>query len=99
MSRLSFWLATFSVILNVLFILDFITYAFYGESIAAFIFADQSLSSLLLTYYPEMTSWEFLAANGMLLAFSVILLALSIWIPYRESGIIVDSSCRNGGRL
>lgn len=90
----SFWLALLSAVLNVLFIIDFITYAFYGRSIAAIMFDGGSLADLLVRYYPEMTSGEFLAANGILLAFSVFLLSISIWIPYRESGVVVDSSSR-----
>jgi len=92
------WLAVFSAILNVLFIVDFAAYAFAGRSLAAIIFEDNSLSDILLRYYPEMSSWEFLTANGILLGFSIFLLSVSIWVAYKDSGIIVDSSSRRSRR-
>ena len=89
-----FWLGSMSAILNILFIIDFAAYAFTGQSLAALCFSDdhESLSDVILTVYPEMTSAEFLAANGILLGISVILVLLSIWIAYASSGVIVDDS-------
>ncbi len=89
----SFWLGFLSMVLNVLFIIDFMTYALYGKSLAAISFKDGgSLADLLLQYYPEMTAAEFLAANGILLGVSVMLLLLSIWISYYGTGVIVENS-------
>lgn len=98
-----FWLGSLSAVLNILFIIDFASYAFTGLSLAALIFSGdhQSLSDFILTVYPEMTSWEFLAANGILLGVSVCLVLLSIWIAYASSGVIVDDSscqCPKSGR-
>lgn len=92
----NFWLGTMSAILNVLFIADFVSYGITGNSLAAVISGDTgSLSDLLLEHYPGMTSAEFLAANGILLGFSVFLLLLSIWIAYASSGVIREtSSCK-----
>ena len=89
-----FWLGSMSAILNILFIIDFAAYAFTGQSLAALCFSDdhESLSDVILTVYPEMTSAEFLAANGILLGISVVLVLLSIWIAYASSGVIVDDS-------
>ena len=89
-----FWLGTMSAILNILFIIDFAAYAFTGQSLAALCFTDDhgSLADVILTVYPEMTTGEFLAANGILLGISVVLVLLSIWIAYATSGIIVDDS-------
>ena len=89
----TFWLGFLSMVLNVLFIIDFAAYAIYGKSLAALWFDDGgSIADLLLQYYPEMTSAEFLAANGILLGVSVMLLLLSIWISYYGTGIIVENS-------
>lgn len=89
-----FWLGSMSAVLNILFIIDFAAYAFTGQSLAALCFSEdhESLSDVILTVYPEMTSAEFLAANGILLGISVILVLLSIWIAYASSGVIVDDS-------
>ena len=89
-----FWLGSMSAVLNILFIIDFAAYAFTGQSLAALCFSEdhESLSDVILTVYPEMTSGEFLAANGILLGISVILVLLSIWIAYASSGVIVDDS-------
>lgn len=87
-----FLLALSSAVLNVVFILDFICYAFCGMSLAAAAFDSASLSDLLLTYYPEMTSSEFLAANGILLGFSAVILSVSIWATYYTAGIVRDCS-------
>lgn len=89
-----FWLGSMSAVLNILFIIDFAAYAFTGQSLAALCFSDdhESLSDVILTVYPEMTSGEFLAANGILLAISIMLVLLSIWIAYASSGVIVDDS-------
>lgn len=91
----AFWLGTLSAILNILFIIDFASYAFTGQSLAALCFAeDHSLADFFLDVYPDMSTSEFLAANGILLGVSVLLVLLSIWLAYASSGIIVDdSSC------
>lgn len=91
----TFWLGTLNAVLNVLFIADFFAYAVCGKSLAAFIVDDSgSLSDLLLEVYPGMSAGEFMASNGILLAFSCALLLVSIWIAYAGSGVIVeDSSC------
>lgn len=98
-----FWIGTMSAVLNVLFIADFFAYALSGESLAALMFGDgsSSVSDLVLTYLPGMISWEFIAANGILLGFSVFLVLISIWIAYASSGVINDVSscnCPKGGR-
>lgn len=92
----NFWLGTLSAVLNILFILDFAAYAFTGSSLAALIFGDgsSSLSDVILTYIPDMTAAEFIAANGILLGISVFLVLVSIWIAYASSGVIREvSSC------
>lgn len=91
----TFWLGTLNAVLNILFIADFFAYAVCGKSLAAFMVDDSgSLSDLLLDVYPGMSAGEFMAANGILLAFSCALLLVSIWIAYASSGVIVeDSSC------
>ena len=90
-----FWVGSLNAVLNVLFIADFISYLICGRSLAAWTAGDvESLSDLLLDVSPGMTPSEFLAANGILLGFSVLLLSASIWIAYASSGVIVDdSSC------
>ena len=89
----TFWLGFLSMVLNVLFIIDFAAYAFYGKSLAALWFDDGgSIADLFLQYYPEMTSAEFLAANGIMLGASVLLLMFSIWIYYYGTGVIVENS-------
>ena len=89
----TFWLGFLSMVLNVLFIIDFIAYAMYGKSLAALTFDDGgSLADLMVQYYPEMSSAEFLAANGILLGFSVALLLVSIWVSYYGSGMIIENS-------
>lgn len=89
----NFWIGTMSAVLNVLFIGDFISYAVTGNSLASVISGDAgSLSDLILDVYPGMTSGEFLAANGILLGFSCVLLLLSIWIAYASSGVIKETS-------
>lgn len=91
--RWTFWLGFMSMILNILFIVDFMAYAFFGKSLAALCFEDNSsLGDLLLRYYPEMTSAEFLAANGILLGVSIGLLLISIWIAWYEAGVIQETS-------
>ena len=89
----TFWLGFLSMVLNVLFIIDFAAYAIYGKSLAALWFDDGgSIADLLLQYYPEMSSAECLAANGILLGASVLLLMFSIWISYYGTGVIVENS-------
>jgi len=89
----TFWLGFLSMVLNVLFIIDFAAYAIYGKSLAALWFDDGgSIADLLLQYYPEMSSAEFLAANGILLGASVLLLMFSIWISYYGTGVIIENS-------
>ena len=93
----SFWLGTMSAILNILFIADFFAYAFTGSSLAAVCFTGEheTLSEIILTMYPGMSTAEFIAANGILMGVSVLLVLLSIWFAYASSGIIVDdSSCQ-----
>lgn len=88
-----FWIGTLNAVLNVLFIGDFISYAATGSSLAAVAFGgSDSLSDLILTIHPGMTPSEFLIANGILLAFSVGLLTVSIWIAYASSGVVVETS-------
>lgn len=95
----NFWIGTMSAILNVLFIADFIAYAITGNSLAAVTFGDAgSLSDLILDIQPGMSSAEFLIANGVLLAFSVSLLTVSVWIAYASSGIIEETSSCSCGR-
>ncbi len=91
----AFWIGTLNAVLNVLFIGDFIAYAATGKSLAAVAFGDAgSLSDLILNVQPGMTASEFLIANGILLAFSVVLLTVSVWIAYASSGVISErSSC------
>lgn len=90
----AFWIGTLNAVLNVLFIGDFIAYAATGKSLAAVAFGDAgSLSDLILTVQPGMTASEFLIANGILLAFSVVLLTVSVWIAYASSGVISERSC------
>lgn len=94
--RWDFWIGTMSAILNILFIVDFMAYAFTGSSLAALTFGDgsSSLSDVILTYIPDMTAAEFIAANGILLGISVFLVLVSIWIAYASSGVIREvSSC------
>lgn len=88
-----FWIGTLNAVLNVLFIGDFISYAATGSSLAAVAFGgSDSLSDLILTIQPGMTPSEFLIANGILLAFSVGLLTVSIWIAFASSGVVVETS-------
>ena len=87
-----FWIGTLNAVLNVLFIGDFISYAATGNSLASVAFGETgSLSDLILTIQPGMTPSEFLIANGILLAFSV-LLTVSIWIAYVSSGVVMETS-------
>lgn len=97
----NFWLGTLSAVLNILFILDFIAYAFTGNSLAALTFGDgsSSLSDVILTYIPDMTAAEFIAANGILLGISVFLVLVSIWIAYASSGVIKEVSSCNCKRV
>lgn len=96
----AFWLGTLNAVLNVLFIGDFISYAATGNSLASVTFGETgSLSEVILDIQPGMSAAEFLIANGVLLAFSVSLLTVSIWIAYASSGIIQEtSSCQCGRR-
>ena len=88
-----FWIGTLNAVLNVLFIGDFISYAATGNSLAAVAFGEAgSLSDLILTIQPGMTPSEFLIANGILLAFSVVLLMVSIWMAYASSGVVMETS-------
>lgn len=94
-----FWIGTLNAVLNVLFIGDFIAYAATGSSLAAVAFGgSDSLSDLILDIRPGMSSAEFLAANGILLGFSVVLLTVSVWVAYASSGTIVETSSCSCGR-
>ena len=75
-----FWIGTLNAVLNVLFIGDFISYAATGNSLAAVAFGEAGSLS------------EFLIANGILLAFSVVLLTVSIWMAYASSGVVMETS-------
>lgn len=93
--RLTVLVGFLGMIINVLFVVDFIVYAVWGRSLGSLCFDGNSLADFLLTYYPEMSSAEFIAANGFLLGMSVLLICLSAVVALVNTGQIVDSSsCR-----
>lgn len=89
--NVKFLLAIMSVFLNIAFILDVLLYAYTSKGLGAFIFRDeglQSLSGFITTHYDGMSPVEFLVANGILLSFSVVLVIVSVWIGFYQSGIV-----------
>ncbi len=94
--RLRLIFVTLSILLNSLFIVDFLCYMFTSKGLGAFVFNDeglQSLSGFITDHYDGMSASEFLLANGILLSFSVFLVIASVWIACYETGTM-----RIGGR-
>ncbi|HKM14258.1 MAG TPA: hypothetical protein VJY42_05055 [Candidatus Methanomethylophilaceae archaeon] len=78
-----YWVAALSGILNCLFLLDFMTLAFAGESLAGMLLGtESSVVNIVTEHIPGMSPWEFFLANAFILSFVVVIMLISIYIAF-----------------
>lgn len=80
-----FWIPALSAVLNALFLMDFVTVAFTGDSVASLIFglnAENPVTAAVMQHVPGMTPAEFFLANAVVLVFVCAVMTLSIYVAF-----------------